>query len=142
MLAFSSMKEAYYIHGLYCVRLSVSKAQFIWPAHEILVLLTYSKTVLSGHSKKRPKLVIKTDYRLRNAGQSIAECYKGSILQYFRPSFSYHLSLRSLFCLFLSGHLRQAYLYEQIHLLNTNAYIVRGARGLNVGFEPSSGSIL
>ena len=30
--------------------------------------------------------------------KSIAECSKGSILQYFRPSLSYHLSLR----LFLS----------------------------------------
>ena len=28
---------------------------------------------------------------------------EGSILQYFRPSLSYQLSLRSLFCLFLSG---------------------------------------
>ena len=32
--------------------------------------------------------------------KSIAECSKGSILQYFRPSLMYHLSLRSLFCLF------------------------------------------
>ena len=31
--------------------------------------------------------------------KSIAECPKGSILQYFRPALSYHLSLRSLFCL-------------------------------------------
>ena len=42
---------------------------------------------------------------------SIAECSKGSILQYFRPSLSYHLSLRSLFCLFLRGHLRHVLLY-------------------------------
>ena len=35
--------------------------------------------------------------------KSIAECSKGSILQYFRPPWSYHLSLRSFFCLFLSG---------------------------------------
>ena len=35
-----------------------------------------------------------------NAGQSIAECSKGSILQYFWPSLSCHLSLRSLFWLF------------------------------------------
>ena len=28
--------------------------------------------------------------------KSIAECSNGSILQYFRPSFSYHLSVRSL----------------------------------------------
>ena len=36
--------------------------------------------------------------------KSIAECSKGSILQYFRPSLSYHLSLSHLFYLFLSGH--------------------------------------
>ena len=41
--------------------------------------------------------------------KSIAECSKGSILQYFRPSLIYHLSLISLFCLFLSGCLRQVY---------------------------------
>ena len=29
-------------------------------------------------------------------------------MHYFRPSLSYHLSLRLLFCLFLSGPLRQA----------------------------------
>ena len=67
------------------------------------------KPVLSGHSK-RPKLVFKTDYRLMQV-QSIAECSKGSILQYFRPVLSYHLSLRSLFCLFVSGRLRQALVY-------------------------------
>ena len=39
--------------------------------------------------------------------KSIAECSKGSILQYFRHSLSYHLSLRSLFCLSLSGRFKQ-----------------------------------
>ena len=68
------------------------------------------KPVLSGHSKRRPKLIFKTDYRLMQV-KSIAECSKGSILQYFRPSLSYHLSLKSLFCLFLSGRLRQVLLY-------------------------------
>ena len=43
--------------------------------------------------------------------KSIAECSKGSILQYFRPLLSYHLSLRSLFCLFLSGRFTQVLLY-------------------------------
>ena len=43
--------------------------------------------------------------------KSIAECSKGSILQYFRPSLSYHVSLRPLFCLFLGGDLRQVSLY-------------------------------
>ena len=51
------------------------------------------KPVLSGHSKRTPKLVLNTDYRLMQV-KSIAECSKGSILQYFRPSLSYHLSLR------------------------------------------------
>ena len=42
-----------------------------------------------------------TDYGLMQV-KSIAECSPWSILQYFWPSLSYHLSLRSLFCLFLS----------------------------------------
>ena len=37
-----------------------------------------------------------------------------SILQYFRPSLSYHLSLRPLFCLFLSGNLR--YVLQIFHI--------------------------
>ena len=67
----------------------------------------YSKTCA-----KRPKIVFKDQLSL-NAGKSIAECSKGSILQYFRPSLSYHLSLRSLFCLFLSGRVTQVLLYIQ-----------------------------
>ena len=59
----------------------------------------YSKPVLSGHSKKTKNLVFKTDYCLMQV-KSIAECSKGSILQYFRPSLRYHLPLRPLFCLF------------------------------------------
>ena len=42
----------------------------------------------------------------------IAECSKGSILQYFQPGLGYHLSLRSLLCLFLSGRFTQALLYS------------------------------
>ena len=61
------------------------------------------KPVLSGHSKEDQKLVFKTDYRLMQV-KSMAEW---SILQYFRPSLGYHLSLRFLFCLLLSGRLRQ-----------------------------------
>ena len=56
------------------------------------------KPVLSGHSKKIPKLVFKTGYRLMQVK---------NIAKYFRPSLSYHLSLRLLFCLYLSGRLRQ-----------------------------------
>ena len=44
--------------------------------------------------------------------KSIAECSKGSILQYIRPSFSYQLSLgRKMFCLFLSGCFTEVLLY-------------------------------
>ena len=46
--------------------------------------------------------------------KSIAECSKKSILLYFRPSLSYHLSLRPLFCLFLSGRLGQVFLYFKV----------------------------
>ena len=66
----------------------------------------YSKSVLSGHSKK------KTNYRLMQV-KSIAECSKGSILQSFRPSLSYHLLLRSLFCPFFEWLLRTCFLYWQ-----------------------------
>ena len=65
----------------------------------------YSKA-LNGHSQKYQKLIFKTNYRL-NQVKNIAECSKGIILQYFR---SYHLSLRYLFCLFLSGRFRQVLL--------------------------------
>ena len=41
--------------------------------------------------------------------KSIAECSKGSILQYFLPSLIYHLSLRSLFCLFWVAALHRFY---------------------------------
>ena len=46
--------------------------------------------------KAGPKLVFKTGYRLMHV-KRIAECSKGSILEYFLPSLSYHLSLRPLF---------------------------------------------
>ena len=63
--------------------------------HMLLCILTADftvKPVLSGHSKK-------TNYSLMQV-KSVAECSKGSILQSFWPSLSFHLILRSLFCLF------------------------------------------
>ena len=49
-------------------------------------------------------------------------CLSG--LQYFRPSLSYHLLLRSLFCLFLNGRFTQVLLYivkdgNHMHLENS-----------------------
>ena len=55
-------------------------------------------------------MVFKTDYRLMRV-KSIAECSKESILQYFRPSLSNQLTLRPLFCRFLSGCFTQYLLY-------------------------------
>ena len=75
------------------------------------VYMTHTvKPVLSGHSQKDQKWVFKTNYRLMQV-KSIAECSKGSIMQYFRPALSYHLALRPLICLFLSGRLRRVSLY-------------------------------
>ena len=52
------------------------------------------KPVYKSLSQKYRKLVFKTNYHLMQV-KSIGECSKGSILQYLRPSLSYHLSLRS-----------------------------------------------
>ena len=91
---------------------------------ELMPHYRYSKTCLKRPLSKRPKMVFKTNYRLMQIN-SIAKCSKGSILQYFRPSFNYHLRLRSLFCLFLSGCLRQVFLYMYILGDNNNVQFSR-----------------
>ena len=68
------------------------------------------RTCLKWPLYKRPQFVSNTNSRFMQV-KNIAKCSNGSILQYFRPSLSYNLSLRSLFCLFLSGHLRHVSLY-------------------------------
>ena len=65
----------------------------------IICQLCTVKPVLSGHSKRRPKIGFQAWFLL-NAGQKCCRMLQESILQYFRPSLSYHLSLRPLFCLF------------------------------------------
>ena len=75
--------------------------------------------------------ILSTIIKLLMQVKSIAECSKGSILQYFRPSLSYHLSLRSLFCLFLSGRFTQVLLYS----LNAHADISSEAGGLKFGLS-------
>ena len=92
------------------------------------VVCSTVKPVLSGHSKRTQKLVFKTDYCLMQV-KSIAECSKGSILQYFRPSLSYHFSLRPLFCILLSGRLRQVLLYSLDHTFLLHAFTFAGSRG-------------
>ena len=43
--------------------------------------------------------------------------HRGNILLYFRSSLSFHLSLKSLFCLFLSGRLKQVLLNMYLTLV-------------------------
>ena len=43
--------------------------------------------------------------------ESIAECSKGSILQYFWPALSNNRSWKTILVFFLSGRLRQVLLY-------------------------------
>ena len=64
------------------------------------------KPVLRGHSKIDKTKVLKTDCSLMQV-KSIAECSKGSILQYFRPASCNNLSLKPFYGLFLGGCLRQ-----------------------------------
>ena len=68
----------------------------------------YSKTCLKQPMKKETKSGFQDRLSL-NEGQKY--CRMGSILQYFRPSFSYHLPLRPLFCLCLGGRIRHILLY-------------------------------
>ena len=82
----------------------------LWP--KVCKCWIYSKTCLKWPLKKNTKLVFNNNYRFMQV-KSIAECSKGSILHYFWPSLIYHLSLRPLFCLFLSGCLRKVLLYSQ-----------------------------
>ena len=60
------------------------------------------KPVLSGHSKKRPKLGFQDRLSL-NAGQKYCR------MQYFPFSLSNHLSSRPLFCLFLEWPLKTGF---------------------------------
>ena len=68
---------------------------------------TYSETCVKRPLSKKTKIVFQDQLSL-NAGQKYC---KMSILQYLRPPCSYQLSLRYLFCLFLSGHFTQVLLY-------------------------------
>ena len=60
------------------------------------------KPVQNGHSQKDHKLIFKNNYHLMQV-KSIAECSKGSIMQYFRPSLSYHFILSVFEWLFYTG---------------------------------------
>ena len=82
-----------------------------WHLGSILYLHTDTDTcmhicILTSDYTVKP--VLREDQLSLNAGQKYCR-----MLQSFRPSLSYHLLLRSLFCLFLSGCLRHVLLYIQ-----------------------------
>ena len=72
--------------------------------------------VLSGHSKRTPNIGFQDRLSL-NAGQKYCRMLQRSILQYFQPKLSYHIPLRSWFCLFLSARLRQVLLYPCLSIV-------------------------
>ena len=90
-------------------------SRFFNHKQEISYTSSTVKLVLSGHSKRRPELVFMPEHRLMPI-KRIAECSKESILQYFRPSLNYHLSLR-YFCLILIGRLRSEEIISTVILL-------------------------
>ena len=94
-------KLALYIHvHVYAVSLSLLQLRFGY--------LLYSKTCLKPSLKKKTILDFKTDYRLLQ-GQKYCRMLQGehsAILSTYIK-----LPLRLLFCLFLSGRLRQVLLY-------------------------------
>ena len=97
--------------GHYIAKCSKLLIQLKLASCEFSSLSIYTvKPVLSGHSKRRPKIGFQDRLPL-NAGQKYCRMLHESILQYFRPSLSYHLSLRPLFCPFLTGRLGQVLLY-------------------------------
>ena len=72
------------------------------------VFICYSKTCLRQPLKKKTINGFQDRLSLY-ADQKYGRMFQESILQYFWPSFIYLLSLWPLFCLFLSGRLRQVY---------------------------------
>ena len=76
----------------------------------IVYIRTYSKTCLKRLLSKRPQIGFQDQLSL-NAGQKNCRMLQREHSAIFRPSLSYYLSLRSLFCLFLSGRFTQDLLY-------------------------------
>ena len=73
-------------------------------------MIVYSKTCLKRRLKKETKIGFK-DRLLLIAGQKYCRMLQREHSAILTPSLSYHLSLRSLFCLFLSGRLIQVLLF-------------------------------
>ena len=88
-------------------------------------------TCVKRQLSKRPKIGFQDQFSL-NAGQKYCRIHQGSILQYFRPSLSYHfvITIFVFFLLFLSGRFTQVLLYKPI-----NKYFLYIAGWLHVGYN-------
>ena len=80
--------------------------------HPVFFIYMYSKTCVKRLPSTRQKIGFEDQISLY-AGQKYCRMLQ-SILQYFRPALSYHLSLTSLFCLFLSDPFTHVLLYNPI----------------------------
>ena len=92
-----------------------------------MLMLDVQNLVIQQHCLKRPLMNrSKIDFQdrlLLNAGQKYCRMLQESILQNFRPTLSYHMSLKPLFCLFWSGLLRQVLSLEIAVALLMRLYV-------------------
>ena len=86
---------------------------FLQEKHSVLTFKQFNtiKPAISGHSKRKPKIGFQDRLSII-ACQKYCRMLQDSILQYVGPTFSCHLSLWTLFCLFLSDRLRQVLLFK------------------------------
>ena len=82
-------------------------AMLLFPKRKVSNI--YSKTCLKGPLKKRPKISFQDRLSL-NAGQKYCRMLQGEHSAILMTFIKQPLSLRPLFCLFLSGCLRQVLL--------------------------------
>ena len=78
--------------------------------------LNYSRTCLKRPLKKKTKIGFLDQVSL-NAGQKYCRMLQERILQYFRPSLSYHLSLRPFVLSFSGWPLRTG--FTVLEIVNT-----------------------
>ena len=100
----------------------------------------YSKTCVTTTLKKTEYL-FSIPIIAKMQVKSIAECSKGGILQYCRPSLSYHLSFRSLFYLLLSAStwIPRSFVLDTSPVFSTSAGIQNGCDSLFVFLSQSTG---
>ena len=95
---------------IFTIQLIHVTEKYLVSSHVQPMRFWYSRTFVKPPLSKSPKNGFQDEYLLMQV-KSIAECSKEIILQYFRPSLSYQLSLTPLFCLFLSDCFTQVLLY-------------------------------